>query len=136
MSKVEDLLILRYKVSEEGYPDMIFQPGQILFLDRIDEQTKQPYWLSPKRNNWYQPFFDRFPSIFKPLSWYEEREESELIGLYVKHIEKGIVSRVNSPISTDGNHFVLDNMKNSVPFSQWIPITEKEYLEYISHSNE
>lgn len=129
----EQLLMIRYKVSEEGYPDMIFQPGQIIVLNKVDSEANQPYWLSPKRNHWYQPFFDRFPSIFQKLEWHQDRKVEEMPE-YVKVICYPGHGKV---IRTANWEFCVFwvceefNVKHSYMQDEITPASPEEYRQYL-----
>lgn len=120
MLTTEQLLTPRYKVSEHGYPDMPFTPEQILTLNSHDDRG-QPYWRSKKGNFWYAPFFDRFPSIFAKLEWWEGRKPEELPP-YVKIRHQHKLKVVIVP---------LLEIEGEGPFSSFedfLPATEAEYL--------
>lgn len=75
---------------------------------------------------------EKYPKIFQKLQWWEERTEEELLGLYVKKkYSPYICTKVNAPIGFGGKYFVWDNLKNSVPFNNYIPITKEEYETYL-----
>jgi len=126
---IEQLLKPRYKVIAD-YPSNDFEIGQIL----IESNTVED-WL--QTDNWLHGIklsaAKAYPHLFKQLSWWEEREVGELIGLIVKKISYPFtITKVNAPISIDGRFFVWDNMKNSAPFEDYLPATEAEYLTYIN----
>jgi len=137
---VEELMKPRYKVSEEGYPDMIFYSGQILTLSHIDDLTKQPFWKSPKRNDWYEPFFNRFPSIFKRLEWWEERrleEMPEYIKFYLPLPAKHSIGKVLQWIPKRDCMWVSlesNPSQNIVLGTEDSPATEEQYLTFINKS--
>lgn len=79
--------------------------------------------------------WETFPHLFRKLEWHEERNPDELIGAFAKRKDGKHVTRINAPISNDGAFFVWDNMKNSVPFSDYLPATAAEYNSYISSTD-
>lgn len=129
----EELLKPRYKVSEEGYPDMIFQPNQIIELNKWDKQAGQWYWLSPKNNHWYEPFFDRFPSAFLKIHWWMDRKPGEMPEYiqYVRDGKKMAAYKIHGwniekgyAICERGEDYPLWLQKHT------IPITDTEYEVY------
>ena len=80
MKSKEELLVPRYKVSEQGYPCMPFEPNEILLLDQIDKDNifKTGYFFIRKARFWYESFLKSFPSIFRKLEWWEERSIEDM----------------------------------------------------------
>jgi len=77
MLSIEELLKPRFKVSKEGYPDMQFKRNEIIILDCLDRGKNQNY-MGYKGVLYYDAYFDQYPSIFRPLAWYEERNFADL----------------------------------------------------------
>jgi len=136
MNEIKDLMLPRYRVSQEGYPDMIFSPGQILTLNHFDADTKQPYWLSPKKNHWYPNFFDRFPAIFSPLPWYSERKPEDMDNLdYLKDIGDGEIFQAEC--LNNGMCYVKPNNPKEgdlryTSLEHFLPATSTQYIEYVN----
>lgn len=91
----EQLLIPRIKISEEGYPGMPFEAGGIYTLVPVTDGTfnlwaSHTFGIRLEEKEW-----KRYPSIFRPLQWWQEREESDMPE-YVK-LTGPITHRVNMP---------------------------------------
>lgn len=129
---VEDLLKPRYKVIAD-YPGSNFNIGDILH---------NPEYFDKRNSN-----LNKYPAIFKPLSWWEDRKPEEMPE-YVKftkeymEFKKGDVYKTTPRKRTDSNgefiYFLIDGSKPNkfidnkigVPpnFNQLLPATETEYL--------
>lgn len=81
-------------------------------------------------------FYDKYPHLFKRLSWWEEREESEMPE-YVKNAADGIVFKVeyNFRSKTPSDVKTWNNNWRMFWHSLYdlLPATETEYL---SHKNQ
>lgn len=134
MLSPEELMKPRYRVSEEGYPDMPYKSGQIITLSK-NEDERFPYFKSPAGELYYPAFFDTYPSTFKEMQWWQERKPEDM-PQYVKWVrteKEGTVQRADFSEREMGT-IILDNC--SLTFSMWIvaliPSTEEEYLNYIN----
>jgi hypothetical protein len=131
----EQLLIPRYEVNEHGYPDMIFEPNQIISLNRIDKDGN-PYWRLRKGANWFKPFFNKFPNIFKPLQWWERREEKDLPQFVIWNYQKGDDMQMKFHVAkvtgwSQGN-FRVHAERTITTSDCWLPATEEQYNNYIN----
>lgn len=125
---IEQLLKPRYKVIAD-YPLSLLMIGDIVEMVTGSNEM----WVCNRTGNRISFHPANYPAIFKQLSWWEEREVGEMLGLVVKKISYPFtITKVNAPISIDGRFFVWDNMKNSVPFQDYLPATEAEYLTYMN----
>jgi hypothetical protein len=133
---VEELLIPRYKVIAP-WPEMerwLARVGDIL--------TDNGKTAVKNQNGDLVPAFEweTFPHLFRKLHWWEEREESEMpehvrpknpeeyqeqFGEVVLHVDKR-TSGLHQFHAT--NLFQLASMR----WSEWLPATESDYLDYIN----
>ena len=114
---VEELLRPRYKVIAK-WPRGGFPVGLVFEGIYLNDLSKSVIECA------------EYPHLFKPLQWWQDRSDKELLGLFLKKVDSSLVTKVNPPISLDRAWFVWDNLKNSVPFWQWIPVTEQEYNDF------
>lgn len=136
----EQLLVPRYKVCDEGYPDMPFRQHQILQLSERDERG-QPYWRTPVGNFWFEPYFDRFPNIFQKIHWWEGRENDMPAFVRMGPSEFNEETHVYRwPQDVKWSFFEGENLGlmfspggglllHYLPTVNFLPATEAEYLE-------
>jgi hypothetical protein len=128
----EELLKPRYKVSHEGYPDMYFNKGEIITLEFRDGVNTEYFYQHPKSNSLkgrlYKEYFDLYPSIFKPLEWYEERDISEMPE-YAKDLENDLIGKVYRILERG---LCIGFKDNLVHYGNCLPATEAEFLNYQS----
>lgn len=131
----EELLKPRYKVIA-GYPGCDFSMGGIIVLDKINEDErvgKDVYYCYHAAFGLLAEFdLSPYPHLFRKLEWHQDRKPEELLGGYAKSKRMGYVTKINEPISADGEWFVWDNLKNSVPFTDYDPATLEEYNQFIN----
>lgn len=109
---IKELLVPRFRLIE-SYPGNSSEVGSV----SIEESTAS--------------YFRRFPTNFKELGWWEEREESEMPD-YVKWDDKDsrpapFVRKIKSHFMHTRNQFVSEDGGNYV-YSPFLPATEEEYL--------
>jgi hypothetical protein len=135
---IEELLYPRYQVSMEGYPNMQFKRGEILTLSDATEQGMP--CMHYDNTGFGKGFFDKFPSIFRPVKWWEYREESEAPS-HVKFNRDFIDFRLGQvAIFTNYSHketggpIIWINDKYGIPANSGVLdiATEEEYLNYIN----
>lgn len=130
---VEELLKPRYKVIAD-YPGCTFSIGEI-----CEPLSKDALYYSNKvsceaRNK----MMSKYPHIFKPLAWYEERDVKDM-PLYLKD-NFGEVFKVSKysdilPVFYTDAIETKGKWKGSpTPFNlkATVPATEQEYLTYIN----
>lgn len=117
---VEELLKPRYKVIAD-YPGSAFKIGELV----------QPH---PKYGFDIFPYPEKYPHLFKPLAWYEEREVSDMPG-YVKvnpDLWDHSLDRVEKVKSWTGCGQVVEFESGKEGHSDyWIPANKKEYQDYL-----
>lgn len=114
----KDLLTPRYIVTHP-YPNSPFEVGDI-----ITEDTDTNYWLNQSNQLHYPVSFDKFPNIFRALSWWEFREMGDMPD-YVQLT--GVVRRAHWKWDEQEKCYLFrSGFKNGL----WEPSTESEYLTY------
>jgi hypothetical protein len=96
----------------------------------IADYPGSPYLIGEIRPFVQGSFFTTYPAIFRPLAWYEEREEHEIPN-FVKNAADGVVFKVRS-VNNFGDYpkcLVLKGNENPFwhSFSDLLPATEEEY---------
>lgn len=126
----EYLLIPRYKICKEGYPDMPFVSEAVILLNGLDDN--KPFY-STQNEKWYEPYFDRFPNIFRKLEWWERRSKKDLPE-YIRAKESG---RVVKAEKWDMYGLKETSARTNAEVSGFcwfvtgiLPATEAEYIEY------
>lgn len=115
----EQLMQARYKVIGD-YPGNNFKVGDILPRDfKVEGATLTPHMVA---------FYDKYPNLFKPLDWWEERGpedmpeyviwEKELYAFKIIHINK---ERKTAEWNQQGY---------GPPLSECRPISKEEYEAY------
>lgn len=124
---VEELMRPRYIV-ENLWPDSPYQVGEILvpdFEDR-DKWVVEGYGLiSPVLND--NP--NKWPHIFRKLSWWQERKEEELPN-YLRH-RNGTIYKVFKYHMEFGCVDLSEDDEFPTSFAYLTPATESEYNDYI-----
>lgn len=114
----EELLSPRYKVIA-GYPGSLYPTGYI--IDEADNLEGFTFFSTEVH---------KYPHIFKPLAWYEEREEKDMPS-YVRNVADGIVFKVYARFKKAPSSIQV-KAKGS-KYATWhalcdlIPATEAEY---------
>jgi hypothetical protein len=130
----ESLTWPRYKLSSEGYPGMPFTKSEMIELRPNNEGV----FISKLYNHricgyiYSQSFFEAFPSLFKPVIWWEYRRPCEM-PKYVSY--KGyIVLVLQWTISYDresGGRWEAQTKERGWIFASYLyPSTEAEYIAY------
>jgi hypothetical protein len=80
-------------------------------------------------------YFDKFPSVFKPLQWWEHRELSELPE-YVKMVHKNYEYSVQkvSKWDTETGYIITEDWGSYQHLKYFQPATETDYLNYITQT--
>jgi hypothetical protein len=118
---VEELMRVRYKVIAD-YPLCHYNVGDILPVpdDKIWEE---------------ELIYKKYPHLFQPLQWWEERQESEMPE-YVK-LRTGHVFKCSN--WRKENYYLIFNVdgykRNQRADDYYQPATETEYLNYIKHNS-
>jgi hypothetical protein len=124
----EELLAPRYKVIAD-YPDSIFDVGFILNYDAMNLTA---FW---EDGNLFIDL-DKYPNIFKPLEWYEDREIDEMPE-YVKCIKTpNQVTMPGDVIKVDKwfDHTIAKSGQEMYVMSTncYLPATNSEYTNYLN----
>lgn len=133
---VEDLLKPRVKVTAD-YPESPFRIGDILEHDGEPDEC----WILNRTGRKYINLeTSTYPAIFKKLEWWEEREPEQLPE-YVKPVNPKeylrqfgeVVLQVNRELSGPYTFHATNLFQlASMPWEEWLPATESEYLNYIN----
>lgn len=145
----EQLLTPRYKVVAD-YPASPYNVGDILIFWEISQgydESKRPITLDLQEEHGWEiqrrvdeEEFKKFPHIFKPLQWWEERKLEEMpqyirltrIGL-VKKVEKWHTGLRCFDAMHEGRIYPYDIETPAHELEQrYMPATESEYLTYIN----
>lgn len=132
---MNDLLMPRYKVIAD-YPEMPFSLNQI-----IDINTN---WLGEASYEWadydgmrrvYQTELNQYPHLFKPLSWWEDRDFNDMPE-YIKAKERDGSYVLYKITGWNFGEYTTGYFENGVPISMEendiLPATEEEYTQYIN----
>lgn len=123
---VEELLKPRYKVIAD-YPMRAYNIGDIITLQ---EPFKPIAYGAADCNN--AGYLDKYPHLFKPLAWYEEREIDDL-PIYLKSKNTGAVTKIEQyhqigkmlyVIYITGHQFIMPEY--------FLPATSTDYQNYQS----
>lgn len=118
---IEDLMKLRWKAIAD-YPHSGHNVGGIIHIDSLP---------LPRTG---AEFFNKYPHLFKPLQWWEEREEKDMPE-YVKG-SGGKPYKVNEYAKYDPEIAYIkgDNNKNKrIKLRNFNPATEQDYITYQSN---
>lgn len=128
----EELLKPRYKV-KAPWPEMRarFKGDPIIVLD---SQDKDGYYTT--NGHYQESFFKMYPHLFKPLEWWEEREEKDMPEYLKLEFNNKIhfVHKVERWSGENSYGAPLYEYINKVGYkttscvSDLLPATEKEYL--------
>jgi hypothetical protein len=140
----EQLLKPRYKVVAD-FPFNPFTIGQIIKMEVFgipdNADIKEPCWQSEKIEKstgvstiWYEPFFIRYPHLFKELAWWEDRLPEE-IPLYVRYGEWDKPHSIYKIVSLDlkENSAIAEIPTDYyLPFryESFYPASEQEYIDF------
>lgn len=142
MKDISELLRRRVKCIGNGeyhYPGSVSKVGDILY-EAVQESNKGYYY---SKDGYVSVIFEpeNYPHLFKPLAWYEDREESQLPE-YVKNIADGHIFKVcrfqialgsviiyHPPKKSGWQETGIHNLKDSHP------ATLEEYNQYISQGD-
>ncbi len=127
----EELMKPRYKVIAD-YPKSIHQVGTI-----IDAGWRSEDLLYCDHDG---PRCRHYPHLFKPLQWWQEREEKDMPE-YVKltttrpsyGLPVGHISRVSFEKSGDGIKWIVDMFPVYVRVDDVTPSTLEEYNDYLTN---
>lgn len=134
----EQLMIPRVKVKMD-YPSSQFEVGDILYRDYatswIYKVTEVVYTQDETFLNAIpETDITKYPHIFQPMQWWEDREIGDL-PMYLKDNKCGcIVIKVHEYSKEDNGRFVSEANAGCGFLSNiiyWLPATEAEYLEYL-----
>jgi len=127
-----DLMIPRYKVIAD-WPESIFKIGEVLVCV-VDGEEGNQYAFGD--NQYYENLYPHlYPHLFKPLQWWEEREEKDMPE-YVKQVKgdkvfKLLDSSQNGRLWHDDNEMELAHLLRHG--NHYLPATLEEYNEYINN---
>lgn len=113
---VEELLIPRYKVIAD-YPGSPYTVGQIIHVHGEQGVNCE--------------YFNKWPAIFKPLQWWEERDKNDMPE-YVK--SQLWVAKVKE-WSGDNSYFTGE-VYNGTSYTQaYLPATQEEFEQYTNQQS-
>lgn len=126
----EELLRPRVKIASL-YPGLYFEIGDVLMqdLDTIGEVWVLTSQLSDQRSdrNWIdKTYIKAFSNIFKPLAWWEDRDQKDMPE-YVKYWDISLYFPVGRVCR--GIHAPFKD--NDYTASHFLPATLDEYNDYI-----
>jgi hypothetical protein len=116
---VQELLKPRYKVIAE-WPGGDYLQGDIFIMGADEDGT-----MLDKIHFVFEHTCKKYPHLFKPLQWWEERKESEMPE-YVK-------LNTNHPKTYQVKK--LSEFDDYIILRFWLPATKAEYLTYKQQSN-
>ena len=133
----EQLLAPRYKVIAD-YPQSRFNPDEILIPNRMDGKVDNQ-WVNqdPNDKRYIHAQLENFPHLFKPLQWWEDREEKDMPE-YVKwrympecdaKTMDGYIAKVFG-WSQAGYGVITDDGKTTTATKYWTPATHTDYTNY------
>lgn len=132
---MEDLMIRRYKVIAD-YPQSILPVGAVFYMDKIHVYITSPNGAVSKQSNYYTQSPEKYPTIFKPLEWWEERKLEDM-PMYLKTSGMKEVFKViewdmkTITGKTDERNGCCCSLYNYNPEHGYFPATEIEYNNYI-----
>jgi len=125
----EELMNPRYKVIAD-YPNSPFNIGEILLL-----KSKNCYESNLDKQIYTDRYPEKYPHLFKPLAWPEERKPEDMPE-YLKPIEEfnqwpGLILKVAS-VYPNAKSFRCENIFQlaALSFSDYVPATLSDYLTY------
>lgn len=157
-TNIEDLLKPRYLVVA-GWPENnSWRVGDILEFKKCKYGYYHEHWKDSQLSIWYEDYkpqpknsFATYPHLFRKLSWWEKREESEM-PKYVKLCEDymdfktGQVYKYSNwndglkkgeigfMIDADSNEEYGNHVAMPASFNQFLPATLAEYEAYKSQT--
>jgi len=130
---VDELLKPRYKVIAD-WPKCPFDMGMILLQDK---STVGEVWvldselgLSMKDRNFFYGDINKYPHLFKPLQWWEDRRPEDMPEYVKNEIFQDIVKKVDSWYSKEDHYGFMTNVGFCLT-KGYEPATEQEYLNSI-----
>ena len=122
----EQFLQPRYKVTAD-YPlsKLYFNVGDILYWN----EQYESYRIDEKQVAMNKDTVESFPHLFRPLQWWEDREEKDL-PKFVKHGENGKPRKVFEYVLR-WNEVVFEGGRTRKINKDWLPATETEYNSYL-----
>lgn len=132
--KVKKLLQPRYEViALWPKSNRKVQIGDIL---KYDDEFKV-FWC--KGDVFNSQELEEFPHLFRKLSWWEKREESEMPGYLKEDKQEGYVCKVKKHFSdskgehnNNGCQLEINTDWNYFTYRIWLPATETDYLTFIN----
>ena len=117
----EELMKVRYKVIAD-YPEATFPVGTIIPCDAQSIKILTPNMIA---------FYNKFPNIFKPLQWWEERGDDFVKSIpYWKVVGNEFDVVRNGQILTAHDFKWWGFSKDDLQF--FLPATLEEYTQYIN----
>ncbi len=117
------------------YPKSPFNVGDVLEISG-DCAGKNRTGSGVFRDSVYQP--EKFPNIFQPLQWHEERKPDEMPE-YVK--KRGVIIKImiGQDISESGSAWMFekspDGLRHRINLSDCLPATKEEFESYLTTVN-
>lgn len=138
---IEMLLRPRYRVIAD-YPGCPFDVDEILVQDlntvgeifvnihHVDHSRQDRNWIGPDQ-------IGKYPHLFQPLAWYQDREVADMpqylksgYEVYkVEHHFKMLSHHDDKTIYDQWSHFISTN-GTSRNYIFYLPATEAEYIQY------
>src|ERR1044072_484053 len=145
----EELTYPRFKVLLD-YPGAQFHVDQVILFNHKEEWfTGKPEWTSEPtytreggKTQIYIGSIDKYPQVFKPLKWYEERTQQEM-PLYIKYKDNGnsYIERLiahNPDIETDSvPHFKTRRLDHGLCYhtTDAEPANRQEWAKFRQKNN-
>lgn len=133
----KELLKQRYLVIAD-YPRNDLGVGHVINFTEVDHKGRPIYNFGTERDDitWVKPgYFEQFPAIFRPLSWWENRKVEDMPKYLVIGTQFGRqVVKVNR--YDDFGFFYTEVTERYLLFGYTKPATPEEYTTYTNNSNE
>lgn len=124
-----NLMKPRYKVIAD-WPGADYLPGDIFTMEPDEDGT-----MLDKIHFVFEHTCKKFPHLFKPLSWWEERKPGEMPE-YVKNNKVVIKILIGRDISESCSAWMFekspDGLRHRLELSYYQPATQNEYLNYLN----
>lgn len=139
----DELLKPRYKVIAD-YPDNILPVGSIFWDDCESIEIISPSGAYSVQSSYPYRNKDKYPHLFRPLEWYEERKAEDMPQYVIfhqpyAHFVKGEIHNLIQLSTGQTSSFVWLRAQNPseylIPLSALLPTTEEEYNKYIQSCN-
>lgn len=126
----EELMHPRFMVIADWPDNYYFQVGGIISLNKLMAGIYPQYEFEDCKgtHSYLEDFFKKYPHLFKPLQWWEERNPEDM-PQYAKRRHNGKSEWVVSKI--DGQFFILQSWAN-IGELELLPSDELEYTAYQS----